>query len=66
VADGYTKAELIAFISRGERNIPRMNPTGPEPPHFMPKWGPIISPNELSDLADFLFSLKPKGEDLGF
>jgi mono/diheme cytochrome c family protein len=66
VADGYTKAELIAFISRGERNIPRKNPAGPEPPHFMPKWGPIISTNELSDLADFLFSLKPKGENPGF
>ena len=66
VADGYTKAELTAFISRGERNIPRKNPAGPEPPHFMPKWGPIISTNELSDLADFLFSLKPKGENLGF
>ncbi len=66
VADGYTKAELIAFISRGERNIPRKNPAGPEPPHFMPKWGPVISTNELSDLADFLFSLKPKGENLGF
>jgi len=66
VADGYTKAELIAFASRGERNIPRLNPAGPEPPHFMPKWGPIISTNELSDLADFLFSLKPKRENLGF
>jgi mono/diheme cytochrome c family protein len=66
VADGYTKAELMAFISRGERNIPRLNPAGPEPPHFMPKWGPIITTNELSDLADFLFSLKPKGENLGF
>ena len=66
VADGYTKAELIAFISRGERNIPRLNPAGPEPPHFMPQWGPVISTNELSDLADFLFSLKPKGKNLGF
>jgi mono/diheme cytochrome c family protein len=66
VADGYTKDELIAFISRGERHIPRKNPAGPEPPHFMPKWGPVISTNELSDLADFLFSLKPKGENLGF
>jgi mono/diheme cytochrome c family protein len=66
VADGYTKAELTAFISRGERNIPRMNPAGPEPPRFMPHWGGLISTNELSDLADFLFSLKPKGEDVGF
>jgi mono/diheme cytochrome c family protein len=66
VADGYNKAELIAFISRGERVIPRKNPEGPEPPHFMPKWGPIINTNELSDIADFLFSLKPKGDNLGF
>jgi mono/diheme cytochrome c family protein len=66
VADGYTKAELTAFISRGERVIPRKNPAGPEPPHFMPQWGKIISTNELSDIADFLFSLKPKGSDLGF
>ena len=66
VADGYNKAELLAFISRGERVIPRKNPNGPEPPHFMPKWGGIVTTNELSDLADFLFSLKPKGEKLDF
>jgi mono/diheme cytochrome c family protein len=66
VADGYNKAELIAFISRGERVIPRKNPNGPEPPHFMPKWGSIVNTNEMSDIADFLFSLKPKGEKLDF
>jgi mono/diheme cytochrome c family protein len=66
VADGYTKDELIAFIKRGERTIPRMNPAGPEPPHFMPKWGPIIKDAELDDLAAFLFSLKPKGDKLDF
>ena len=66
VADGYNKTELLAFISRGERVIPRKNPNGPEPPHFMPKWGGIVTTNELSDLADFLFSLKPKGDKLDF
>ena len=66
VADGYNKAELTAFISRGERVIPRKNPEGPEPPHFMPQWGKIVNTNELNDLADFLFSLKPKGSDVGF
>lgn len=66
VADGYSKSELLGFISRGERVIPRKNPNGPEPPHFMPKWGGIVTTNELSDLADFLFSLKPKGEKLDF
>jgi len=66
VADGYNRAELTAFISRGERVIPRKNPAGPEPPHFMPQWGKIVNTNELNDLADFLFSLKPKGSDVGF
>jgi len=66
VADGYNKAELIAFISRGERVIPRLNPNGPEPPHFMPKWGDVVNTNEMSDIAEFLFSLKPKGEKLDF
>lgn len=66
VADGYNKQELVAFIRRGERVIPRMNPTGPEPPHFMPKWDGIVTTNELDDLAEFLFSLKPKGEKLDF
>ena len=66
VADGYNKAELIAFVSRGERVIPRKNPNGPEPPHFMPKWSGIVNPSEMSELADFLFSLKPKGEKLDF
>ncbi len=66
VADGYNKAELIAFISRGERVIPRKNPNGPEPPHFMPKWGGVVNPDEMSDIAEFLFSLKPKGDKLDF
>ena len=66
VADGYNKAELVAFVSRGERVIPRKNPNGPEPPHFMPKWGGIVNTNEMNDLAEFLFSLKPKGEKLDF
>ena len=66
VADGYTKDELKHFIMTGERNIPRLNPAGPEPPHFMPSWSSIISSNELDDLPAFLFSLKPKGPDVGF
>lgn len=66
VADGYSKSELIAFIKKGEKNIPRLNPNGPAPPRFMPAWHGIISSNELVNLADYLFSLKPKEDDLGF
>jgi len=32
----------------------------------MPSWSNVISTNELNDLADYLFSLKPKGDNLGF
>jgi mono/diheme cytochrome c family protein len=66
VADGYTKDELESFIMRGERTIPVLHPDQPPPPHFMPSWGNVISTNELGDLADYLFSLKPKGDNLGF
>ncbi|MDE3067002.1 MAG: c-type cytochrome, partial [Verrucomicrobiota bacterium] len=66
VADGYSKSELIAFISKGERNVPRMDPNGPPPPRFMPAWGGVISGSNLDYLADYLFSLKPKEQDLGF
>ncbi len=66
VADGYTKDELMNFIRRGERTIPVLHPDKPPPPHFMPSWGNVINTNELSELADYLFSLKPKGDNLGF
>jgi hypothetical protein len=32
----------------------------------MPEWKSIVNPDELNDIADFLFSLKPKGEKLDF
>ena len=66
VADGYTKDELKSFIMRGERTIPVLHPDKPPPPHFMPSWGNVISTNELNDLADYLFSLKPKGDNWVF
>jgi mono/diheme cytochrome c family protein len=66
VADGYTKDELKSFIMRGERTIPVLHPDKPPPPHFMPSWGNVISTNELNNLADYLFSLKPTGDKLDF
>jgi mono/diheme cytochrome c family protein len=32
----------------------------------MPAWRGIIQDSELDDLATYLMSLKPKGENLGF
>lgn len=66
VADGYSVAELKAFISRGQRDIASLDPKRPAPPLYMPAWGDKIKDGELDDLAAYLMSLKPKGEDLGF
>jgi mono/diheme cytochrome c family protein len=66
VADGYTKAELIMRIVKGQREIPALDPKRPAPPLYMPGWGSAISEAELNDLVGYLISLKPKGEDVGF
>jgi len=66
VADGYTKAELKKLILRGQREIVPLDPRRPAPPLYMPAWGSTIKDPEADDLVAYLFSLKPKGEDLGF
>jgi cbb3-type cytochrome oxidase cytochrome c subunit len=66
VADGYTKAELKARIVKGQKEIPALDPKRPPPPLYMPGWGGVIKDAEVDDLVAFLFSLKPKGEDVGF
>ena len=66
VADGYTRPELKKFIAQGQREIAPLDPKRPPPPLYMPAWGGTIKDAELDDLTAYLFSLKPKGEDLGF
>jgi mono/diheme cytochrome c family protein len=66
VADGYTKAELKARILNGQKEITAMDPKRPPPPLYMPAWRGTISDEELNDLVAYLFSLKPKEENLGF
>ncbi len=66
VADGYTKAELKKRILDGQPDITPLDPKRPPPPLYMPAWRGTINDAELDDLAAYLFSLKPKGEDLGF
>jgi mono/diheme cytochrome c family protein len=66
VADGYTKPELKKLIFNGQREIASLDPKRPAPPLYMPAWGSTIKEIEADDLVAFLFSLKPKGEDLGF
>jgi mono/diheme cytochrome c family protein len=66
VADGYTKDEVKKRIINGQREITAMDPNRPPPPLYMPPWRGKIQEGELDDLAAYLFSLKPKGEDAGF
>jgi len=66
VADSYTKAELKKLVQAGQRDIVAMDPHLPPPPLYMPAWGSTIKDAEIDDLVAYLFSLKPKGEDLGF
>jgi mono/diheme cytochrome c family protein len=66
VADGYTKAELRTRIIKGQREIPALDPKLPPPPLYMPGWGSTIRDAEVDDLVAYLFSLKPKSEDVGF
>jgi mono/diheme cytochrome c family protein len=66
VADGYTKAEVKKRILNGQREITPLDAKRPPPPLYMPPWRDKIQEGELDDLAAYLFSLKPKGEDVGF
>ena len=66
VADSYTKAQLIAKIQNGVPVEPSLDTNKPAPPLHMPTFKGIISNKQLQDLAAYLFSLKPKGDNLGF
>jgi len=66
VADGYTRGELKKLVVNGQREITPLDPKRPPPPLYMPAWGATIKEAEIDDLVEYLFSLKPKGEDLGF
>ncbi len=66
VADSYTKDEILKRILNGQHEITSLDPSKPAPPLYMPGWRGTIKDPELDDLVAYLFSLKPKGEDLGF
>jgi len=66
VADGYTKTELKTRIIKGQKEIPALDPKRLPPPLYMPAWGAVIKDAEIDDLIAYLFSLKPKGDNIGF
>lgn len=66
VADSYTKAQLMAKIRKGVPVEPKLNPAGPTPPLHMPSFKNLLNQQQMDDLVAYLFSLKPKGQNLGF
>lgn len=67
VAESYTKDDLAKKIWDGVPIEPKLDPNGPTPPLHMPSYKGIISPDDMTLLVNYLFSLKPKGgENLGF
>jgi mono/diheme cytochrome c family protein len=66
VADSYTRAELLAKIQNGVPIEPKLDTNGPAPPLHMPGFKELLTDDQLNDLAAYLVSLKPKGDNLGF
>ena len=60
VYETYTKPELMTKIRGGVTPTPA-DPGAPPPMITMPKWGQVLKDEEISAVADFLISLKPKG-----
>ncbi len=64
VSQTYTKDELVKKISRGVKPE-KADPNGPEPLVFMPPWGEMLKPDEISAVADYLLTLKRAGGEPG-
>lgn len=64
VAEGYTVEELKELIVTGQTEIVALDAERAPPPLYMPSWRGKISAGELDDLATYLRSLLPEGDDL--
>jgi hypothetical protein len=62
VAETYTKADLAKKILDGVPIVPKSDPNGPTPPLAMPSYRGVIGYQELQDLTEYLFSLKPPSD----
>ena len=66
VAETYTKEDLAKKILEGVPVVPKADPNGPNPPLAMPSYRGIIGVEEMRELVDYLFSLKPAGRSAPF
>lgn len=61
VAETYTKQDLAKKILDGVPVVPKADPNGPNPPLAMPAYRGVIGYQEMQDLVEYLFSLRPPG-----
>lgn len=59
VAETYTKPDLAKKILDGVPVVPKADANGPNPPLAMPPYRGTIGYQELQDLVEYLFSLRP-------
>jgi mono/diheme cytochrome c family protein len=61
VAETYTKEDLSKKILDGVPVVPKADPNGPSPPLAMPSYRGVIGVEEMRELVDYLYSLRPPG-----
>lgn len=61
VAETYTKDDLSKKILDGVPVVPKADPNGPNPPLAMPSYRGVIGVEEMRELVDYLYSLRPPG-----
>ncbi len=60
-SDDYTKEEVIKIISNGKQP-PLEDGSKPAPPLYMPSWKTALSQEDISRIADYLWSVQTKKE----
>ena len=58
-SDDYTKEEVIKIISNGKQP-PLEDISKPTPPLYMPSWKTVLSSEDISRIADYLWSVQTK------
>ncbi len=60
VADDYTKAEVARILVTGKA-VQAADPRQPPPPLYMPSWAGVLSQEDVHDIVEYLWSLRPAG-----
>jgi mono/diheme cytochrome c family protein len=59
VAEDYKKPEVAKIIQNG-KTAPIEDPNKPPPPLYMPSWKAVLSEEDVANIVEYLWSLKPK------